>query len=104
MLDLLSSDALTYKTEKNPHPTRSEFVWEVVSSTSRHVEFTAKVGKYAEALNQLGIDTLDSMHLASPAHRKSCAKGGKTIKEGGTVGAGAANRACAKSLANNCCS
>ena len=64
-LDLLSSDALTYETEKNPHPTRREFVWEVVSSASRHVEFTDEVERRAEELNQAGIDTLDSFHLAS---------------------------------------
>ena len=64
-VDLLSSDALTYETEKNPHPTRKDFVWEVVSSAYGHVEFTEKVEKRAGELNQVGIDTLDSMHLAS---------------------------------------
>jgi predicted nucleic acid-binding protein len=64
-LDLLSSDVLTYETEKNPHPTRREFVWEVLSSASRHVEYTDVVEKRAQELNQEGIDTLDSMHLAS---------------------------------------
>ena len=64
-LDLLSSDALIYETEKNPHPTRREFVWEVVSSASRRVEFTDEVERRAQELNQAGIDTLDSFHLAS---------------------------------------
>lgn len=57
-VDLLSSDALTYETEKNPHPTRKDFVWEVVSSASGHVEFTEKVEKRAGELNQAGIDTV----------------------------------------------
>lgn len=64
-LDLLSSDALAYETERNPHPTRKEFVWEVVSSAFRHIDFTEQVEKRAQELNQTGIDTLDSLHLAS---------------------------------------
>jgi predicted nucleic acid-binding protein len=64
-LDLLSSDVLTYETEQNPHPTREVFVWEVLSSASSHVEYTDGVEKRAQELNQEGIDTLDSMHLAS---------------------------------------
>lgn len=64
-VDLLSSDALTYETEKNPHPTRKDFVWEVISSASGYVEFTQKVEKRTGELNQAGIETLDSMHLAS---------------------------------------
>ena len=64
-LDLLSSDVLIYETEQNPHPTRKEFVWEVLSSASSHVEYTDGVEKRAQKLNQEGIDTLDSMHLAS---------------------------------------
>lgn len=64
-IDLLSSDVLTYETEKNPHPTRTEFVWEVLSSASRHIEYADGVEKRAQELNQEGIDTLNSMHLAS---------------------------------------
>ena len=64
-LTLISSDALTYETERNPHPTRRQFVWEVVADASEHVEFTDRVEQRAHELNQAGLQTLDSLHLAS---------------------------------------
>ena len=64
-IDLISSDALAYETERNPHPTRQQFVWEVVTESSSHVEFSDQVESRVEELNQTGIKTLDSLHLAS---------------------------------------
>ncbi len=64
-LGLISSDALTYETRRNPHPTRKQFVWEVVAEASDHIEFSEQVEKRAQELNQAGIKTLDSLHLAS---------------------------------------
>lgn len=64
-LDLISSDVLTYETERNPHPTRKQFVWEVVTDASAHIEFSDPIEKRGQELNQVGIKTLDSLHLAS---------------------------------------
>ena len=64
-LELLSSDALRYETTRNPHPARKQFVWEVLAGASAHVGFSERVETRAKVLNQTGIDTLDSLHLAS---------------------------------------
>jgi predicted nucleic acid-binding protein len=71
ILVLISSDALTYETERNPHPTRRQFVWEVLADASEHVEFTDRVERRAHELNQTGIQTLDSLHLASAEDAKA---------------------------------
>ena len=65
VLDLITSDALTYETSRNPRPTRQQFVWEVVAGAAGHVAFSEDVEKRAQELNQAGIKTLDSLHLAS---------------------------------------
>lgn len=64
-LTLLSSDALTYENERNPHPTRRQFAREVIATASKHIAFSDAVEKRAEQLNRAGIKTLDSLHLAS---------------------------------------
>lgn len=64
-LDLLSSDALTYENGRNPHPTRKQFSREVVAEAAWHIAFSDQVERRAQELNQAGIKTLDSLHLAS---------------------------------------
>jgi len=68
-IDLISSDALTYETERNPHPTRRQFVWEVVAEASAHIAFPDQIEGRAEELNQTGIKTLDSLPLPKEAGR-----------------------------------
>lgn len=69
-LALISSDALTYETERNPHPTRRQFVWEVIADASDYIEFSDQVEKRAQELNHAGIKTLDSLHLVSAENGK----------------------------------
>lgn len=65
IIELLSSDALTYETKRNPFPNRRQFVWEVTGGAVDHVELTTVIEKRAQELIENGIKTLDALHLAS---------------------------------------
>jgi predicted nucleic acid-binding protein len=69
-LQLISSDALVFEISRNPHPTRQDFASETIADASMYVPLSQAVEARARELNQNGIETLDSLHLAS-------AEGGK---------------------------
>lgn len=64
-IDLLSSDALAFENERNPHPTRQQFGFEVMNEASKHVALSEAIEVRAQTLNQAGIKPLDALHLAS---------------------------------------
>ena len=64
-LELVSSDALIFEIGRNPHQTRQEFALETVAGISLYVQLSESVERRAVELNQMGIETLDSLHLAS---------------------------------------
>jgi hypothetical protein len=64
-IQLVSSDALDFEIGRNPNPTRYDFASEIVAGATTHVRLTQAVQSRAHELNQKGIDTLDSLHLAS---------------------------------------
>ena len=64
-LELLSSDVLEYEIRQNPHLTRQDFALETLARAPHFVLLTEAIQRRAEALNQAGIGTLDSLHLAS---------------------------------------
>ena len=59
VVDLIVSDAHTFETSRNPHPTRKQHAIEVTAKA------TEAVKNRAAALNAKGIKPLDALHLAS---------------------------------------
>ena len=64
-LQLISSDALDFEIGRNPLPARRDYAAEAVLSAAEHISLTDEVRQRAQELNHKGIDTLDSLHLAS---------------------------------------
>jgi predicted nucleic acid-binding protein len=64
-LDLVSSEALVFETERNPYPVRKQYALEVLSTAKIHVDIDAKVEKRAKELQSGGVKPLDALHLAS---------------------------------------
>ena len=64
-LELVSSDALAFEIGRNPHLPRQEFALETIAGAPSYVRLSETVERRAEELNQVGVETLDSLHLAS---------------------------------------
>lgn len=64
-IELVSSDTLLFEVRRNPHHARREFALETIAGFTNHVELTGGIQRRAKILNQAGIQTLDSLHLAS---------------------------------------
>ncbi len=64
-LELISSEALLFEIGRNPHLTRQEFALETIAGAPSYVQLSETVERRAVELNQIGIETLDSLHLAS---------------------------------------
>lgn len=64
-IQIISSDALDFEIRRNPNPTRLDFASETLAGAKTRARLTPAVRKRARELNQKGIDTLDSLHLAS---------------------------------------
>jgi len=63
-IELVSSDALLFEIRRNPLQARREFALETIAGFASHVDLTEEIRMRAETLNQAGIKTLDSLHLA----------------------------------------
>ena len=61
---LLSSDALAYEAERNPHPLRKAHAEEVLAKAIQVVRISEEIEQRAQAFNQAGIKPLDALHLA----------------------------------------
>lgn len=64
-LHLVSSDALLFETGRNVNPTRFSFGVKVLAGARTHIRSNKQVQVRAAELNQKGIGSLDSLHLAS---------------------------------------
>lgn len=70
-LDLVSSDALFFEAEQNPHPARKRYAFEVLSRARLHVHTDEQIEVRARSLHSKGIKTLDALHLASAEAAKT---------------------------------
>jgi predicted nucleic acid-binding protein len=70
-LQLVSSDALVFEIGRNPNPTRRDFASEAVAGASTYVRLSREVEARARELSQNGMETLDSLHLASAEGAKA---------------------------------
>jgi predicted nucleic acid-binding protein len=64
-IELVTSDAVQFETDRNPYPTRQQFAREVMAVASAHVALSEAIERQARMLNQNGIQPLDALHLAS---------------------------------------
>jgi predicted nucleic acid-binding protein len=64
-LELVSSDALLFETERNPNLNRREYALAALSQAKTFVGLNELVEKRAKELNSIGLRPLDALHLAS---------------------------------------
>ncbi len=62
-LSLVSSDALLFEVQRNPHPQRRAVIAEVLIRASIFVQFSDQIEQRAKELEQRGIKALDALHL-----------------------------------------
>ncbi len=67
-MELLSSEASLLETENNPHPRRREFARDVLSLAIREIRITEAIETSARAYAELGIGSVDAVHLAAAVH------------------------------------
>lgn len=70
-LQLVSSDALVFEVGRSPNPTRQDFALGAIAGASTYVRLSQEVEARAQELSRNGIDTLDSLHLASAEEGKA---------------------------------
>jgi predicted nucleic acid-binding protein len=64
-LELISSEALMFETNRNPKIIRREFGLEVLAMARIFVPLDNEIENRAREFNKLGLKALDSLHLAS---------------------------------------
>jgi predicted nucleic acid-binding protein len=64
-IELVSSDALIFETQRTPNVTRREYGLETLSKAKVFVELSDQVEHRARELDAVGIQPLDALHLAS---------------------------------------
>ncbi|RMD60006.1 PIN domain-containing protein [Candidatus Parcubacteria bacterium] len=63
-IEIVSSDALVYETNRNPHPMRREYALAVLALAKEHLEISEEVEQRAAELVEQGFKALDALHLA----------------------------------------
>lgn len=62
---LVTSDALWFEVNHNPHLQRKAFVSEILARTAMTIELTEAIEQRANDLEKRGFKALDALHLAS---------------------------------------
>jgi len=62
---LMSSDALWFELNRNPHPVRREYALKVLAKSTSFVPTDGEVEKRARTFQGEGIKPLDALHLAA---------------------------------------
>lgn len=63
--ELVASEVLVFEAERNPHPVRKRYAFEVLSKAKLFIHADSRVEERARALYASGIRPLDALHLAS---------------------------------------
>jgi predicted nucleic acid-binding protein len=64
-IELVSSEALIFEMQRNPHPVRRDFGLEVLSKATAFVVLNEQIEKQAKEFGKIGVKALDALHLAS---------------------------------------
>lgn len=63
--ELMASDVLIFEIARNPYPMRRSFALKVIGDAPIYVQHSKTVAQRAEELREIGLEALDSLHLAS---------------------------------------
>jgi predicted nucleic acid-binding protein len=63
--ELMTSDAVVYEAERNPHEIRKRFAFEMLKKATESIKSDQQVEDRAKTFNHAGIKPLDALHLAS---------------------------------------
>ena len=70
-VELMTSDALAFELEHNPHPVRKEYALKVLSKAAVFVHTENKIAERARSFLEEGIKPVDALHLASAVEAKA---------------------------------
>jgi len=70
-VELMTSDALVFELERNPHPVRKEYALKVLSKATVFVHTDSQVEERARTFLAEGIKPVDALHLASAMEAKA---------------------------------
>jgi predicted nucleic acid-binding protein len=70
-VDLVSSEALLFETERNPNMVRRQYALEVLAKAGTLVVLNEQIEQLAKALVVEGFRPLDALHLASALEAKA---------------------------------
>ena len=68
---LMTSDALGFELERNPHPVRKEYALKVLSNAAVFVHTESQIEERARTFLAEGIKPVDALHLASAVEAKA---------------------------------
>lgn len=64
MIEIVSSEVLTFESAQNPNPQRRTFVEEILAEATTFVELIDSIVQRANELERLGFKSMDALHLA----------------------------------------
>jgi len=70
-VELMTSDALVFELERNPHPVRKEYALKVLTKATVFVHTDSQVEERARTFLAEGIKPVDALHLASAMEAKA---------------------------------
>jgi predicted nucleic acid-binding protein len=70
-VELMTSDALGFELERNPHPVRKEYALKVLSKATVFVHTESQIEERARTFLGEGIKPVDALHLASAVEAKA---------------------------------
>ena len=70
-VELMTSDALVFEVERNPHPVRKEYALKVLAKATMFIPTDSQIEERARALQAEGIKPIDALHLASAVIAKA---------------------------------
>jgi len=70
-VELMTSDALGFELERNPHPVRKEYALKVLSKAAVFVHTESQIEERARTFLEEGIKPVDALHLASAVEAKA---------------------------------
>jgi len=71
VIEMISSDALAFESERNPNPARKEYALAALSRARIFVTLNEQIERRARELNRSGFNPLDALHLASAEEAKA---------------------------------
>ena len=70
-VELMTSDALVFEVERNPHPVRKEYALKVLAKATIFIPTDSQIEERARALQAEGLKPIDALHLASAVIAKA---------------------------------